>query len=292
MKPHRSRFRLLFLVAMPFLPLTLTGASSSAPEVALVGMAVEKRAESGQPGSQPVLHAFGGRKVSIDLRLTGPAGASVAIEARLVSVANGLGAPLAPDIALGEVVFDHRRLVSRTVELPLPEVARKVQLAVRIIARTGSGATPVGDLRVFVYPGDLAAPLRQWAAKARQDGGLRLGVFGKSSGLRAFLNENGVVFEELGEKIPPPSSGKMLLVGDAALADLESWLRRLPEEGNARLVVFTEDPWRLPGVYVTTTHRLRIVKATLPILERLPTDPLHQISFVEIITQSSALISL
>lgn len=235
------------------------------------------------PGTVAELCLFGGKVSNLNIEIEGPQGVTAGIEGRLYQIAGGLAAPIGTGTFFGEVKFDGMPC-GMGVPLALPEVKVKTEMDWQFRARIGEKMQPAGGIRLFVYPEDLAAPLRKLALHGNTPG-CPLGIFGTKPDIRAFLKAHKVEFEELGERLPADPQPRMLCIGDASAKDLEDWLRRRPAQAGVRLVVFLADPWSLPGIYTTTDRSLRLSKVTAPVLENLADDPQSQDTFVNILMQ-------
>ena len=84
----------------------------------------------------------------------------------------------------------------------------------------------------------------------------------------------------------------MFVTGDIDSRKLDDWLKHLPKGEGVRLVAFTRDPWSIPGVYVQAQPGSMICKVTLPILEKLTSDPRSQAAFIELFSQSISVFTL
>lgn len=230
------------------------------------------------------LHLFGGQNVGVALHLACFGEQErTQLEARLYAVAQGLAAELPPSQILGFLHSGKAEIRHQHVEIALPEVSARTEIEVQFQATTSKGSHHLGSVRCFVYPEKLAEPLHAWATAMQQRRGRTIGVFGKRSELREFLQLMKIPFTDLGEELPASLSDQILLLGDAESGMLALWQSHLPDNAKGSIVVFLEDPEELPGVFPATSGKLRITKVTLPILKQLGSMPLHQTLLMRIL---------
>lgn len=229
----------------------------------------------------PEMHAFGGETLELTLWIKGPPLATAQVTARLFQAAGELATPLGEPFPIGSVTFDGNGRQTTTAKIALPAVQMKTDIRIRFEAESGSKPLLAGTLRVQAYPTDKPAALEALAAEKERT----IAVFGESETLRLFLRNNGVAFQDLGENLPVELDATMLYLGDAPSKALADWVPRSGSGKAIFLVVFTEDPSLLPGVYETTKGNLTCARVTLPMLGRLNKNPLSQTTFLNILTQ-------
>ena len=240
-----------------------------------------------EPPARPVPHAavFGGENASftlvVETRKPGPVLLSYSLF-QLGGTGDGLGAPLEVGKPLGEPLdlgAENSRVV--TVEVPIPAVLRPTTMAVKFLSSAGpdqnSGLNQT-ILKVFPRPrpGEWAGAL----AAAEKNAGRNLAVFGKSRGVRRFLEAQKIAFRDLGDEYPADFSGPLLIVGEVSSESLE---KHRPKVAGGRKIFFVEDTMRLPGIYETVAPTGSLTKVTLPIPDRLAADPQIQIDFVDLL---------
>ncbi len=241
------------------LGLALALAAPAAAETALVlGLADEPAAAP----SPPALLSG----ATVGLRLLLPADRRAAeSSARLLQTAGPLAAPLPVEVRLTADPGDPR-LTLAVFEAP---PVRRVTTFLLEIDR-------LAPIPLQVYPAAPRADLPS-LADALHRSGVRLQVSGRSATLRAQLLAEKLDFEDLGPDAPDHLEPGALLVADLEPAAWQALREGLAEAPRGfRLLAFVSDPDVLPGIYPSAGLSGDIAtcaKITLPVLERLPTDP-------------------
>lgn len=240
-------------------------------------------------GSQPMVHAFGGQPVKVDLAVETPSGTPVEIKADLFQKGQSLLMPIQKDIAVAQGIRagEHpsfRPLLSWT--FPVPEVKRETEMIARLRIKTANGEwTPAGQILIRVYPPEFTK--ETLAAISRQRG---LHIFGETNRLRDFLKAQKVEFHDEGNSLaalPTNPDEKGIYLGESTTGELADWLAAQPGwPGN--LVVFCADSHLMSGVFVTEKGGFRTVKVTLPLLDNLSSDPQSQKTLLEILNTLTA----
>jgi hypothetical protein len=241
------------------LGLVLALATPAGAETALVlGLAGEP-----SPAPSPPALVAG---TTVSLRLLLPADHSAAEStARLLQAAGPLAAPLPAEVRLAADP-DDPRLTLAVFEAP---PVQRVTTVLLEIAR-------LEPLSLQVYPAAPRADLPS-LAEALHRSGIRLQVSGRSSTLRAQLRAEKLDFDDLGPAAPERLESGALLIADlepAAWQALREGVAEAPR--GSRLLAFVPDPDLLPGIYPAaglSGDTATCAKITLPVLERLPSDP-------------------
>lgn len=262
-------------ITMRFLFLAMAIGLLSSEEVNAIS--VTQAGSSECPDRASEIHVFGGQSITLSVLLDEPVQTEGILEATLFAAASRLAAPIGGPVIIGKTTPSKQTCQTFFATVAIPRVKRKTQMVLDFQIRTDKQTVLVGVATIFVYPSDILQPLKEF--------GWRIGVFGKRDTIREFLKSSGVAFEDFGEKIPALNKENIFYIGEASPDDLENWLRQKHPDTAARMVIFTRDPWKLPGVYTFTTRFLTFSNVTLPLLDTLGGNPCSQETFVAILTQ-------
>lgn len=233
------------------------------------------------------LHAFANEPLALTLWLKGTPRETVSLTAQFFPAAGDLTIPLAEPLALGQMTFDEKGQQSLEVALPIPDTTKMVDLIVRFEATSGGKAQLAGTAKLFAYPRKFSEEDLATLAATLKAGRRQLGVFGEDTGLREFLKDNAMPFTDLGAGLPLDLSAHIFYVGQASEEALRGWKPRREAKGSP-VVIFTEDPHLLPGIYVTTREDITFAKVTFPVLATLQSNPASQATFLATLSQISA----
>jgi hypothetical protein len=232
------------------------------------------------------VHVVAGQPAEIPLAVRAPADAPMKLRVQLFQAATSIAAPVGSAVEIGEVVIRGgapHAAVDATI--PMPAVKAPTQFVARFSAKVGGSdeLVPAGVVRLVAYPSNAMDALRSLARTMERVSGLRFGVFGRSKEIRAFFKEQKIPFRDLGQSLPDRIDGGLLAIG--SLEDSKESDRGFRPGTASNLILFTPDPTLASGVYTSSTRDGTVTKVTLPILVRLPTDPLSQHTFLQILTQ-------
>jgi len=230
------------------------------------------------PDPAPVLHVWGGQPVELALEVTATeASHKASVRATVYQLAGAIAAPVGQSIpVVQEVVFAHSLAHFESWKLTLPGVRHPTSFEVRFAAQAeGNGAwKPAGSARVVAYPADLGAQLKEMVAAAQTNGAGRIAVFGTSAELKAALQSISIPFADAGEAPPDELDPALVYLGQGNAREIESIAAQVRSPG--RLMIFTQDPERLPGVYRTDSRGGFVMKVTLPLLPNFAHSPQNQ----------------
>ena len=237
---------------------------------------------AGSPGSPARVvsdleryHFFGNASATVPLIVHASEGTGLRLRAQLVQLTSDLAVPVGTelDVPLSRDVAGPQRI---DLSVPLPAVERETNFELRVRSRLDPEAIwdVAGRIALRVYPDDLLAPLRRWAA---------------SHPLRVVDDHGALIGALRQQRIPlagvtaAPGSrdgrGLALYAGSPALRRTG---RFPPREGEAA-VLFTERQPDGPRLLVERTERGTTVTVEMRLLDHLATDPLAQQVFLAVL---------
>jgi hypothetical protein len=241
----------------------------------------DRRSANHALASMPIA-AYGGGPLTFDLAVQAPLGTRLRIYADLIQMTSGsLVAPLQRNVAVSpELSFDHCTFM--VVPCMLPELAAvrsktRMVLSLRTEPKNPDLASGL-LLPVFAYPREEPDAWKKMVAAGLARSGLhRLAVFGGSQGLREFLRERNVPFDDLGADWPTePDTHTLYLAEIDPKQDASTSMsapKQFGELSGVRLMLFAPsvfDPLP-PSVYqIADPAGGSIWKVTLPGLFKNP----------------------
>ena len=165
-------------------------------------IALDGLAGSGVPKQ---IERFGGGPARFQAAFVKTPGQNFAVEAVLYLDGDELLAPLGQPISLAAQPGTDPRLLSGTLELPLPDVKKPVVFRVVLSAKAeGSDPERCGDFRVVAYPKKLFSE-----GLPSADSLPEIAIAGKFPGLRELLDKNQLRHRDINLKTPdslPPGT--------------------------------------------------------------------------------------
>jgi len=227
--------------------------------------------------SKETVFAFGDRNVQLEMIAGNP---QAEICADLFQAGGrSIIAPLQKDILVTDKVQPDGRIIWK---LPLPEVEKETHYVAKLRARdAGDAWVNAGQIEFFVYPENYTQASLKALGKA-----VPLRLFGESKVLRAYLKAQKISFEETDNELSelrPQSANDgepVLYLGEATAEEFAKWRRENPA-WNAPIAVFCPDPKSrtLPGIWISGC----VAKVTVPLVEKLNTDPRSRLTLLEIL---------
>jgi len=154
------------------------------------------------------------------------------------------------------------------IDVELPRVSQSSDFELRVESRAEDDWRPAGRVALRLYPDDLLAPLRSFAA--RRD----LRVVEDDGQLAALLERFRIPFRERGS---PPNPRRKA-------APVTLYAGRPARETPIRsvAVVFAERERGLPHLVVTELPEGKVIRVEMQLLSRLESDPRSQQTLLEI----------
>lgn len=265
------------------LPALLMAALMAGASHAQTTVRVAKLAES--PDTKPVFYVWGGRPVELALEVTATDPSHrIGVRADVYQLAGAIAAPLSLKVPVAqELSFDHSLAHFENWKLPLPAVRHPTSFELRFAAQADAAGDwkPAGSARLVAYPGDLGEQIKETVMLAQTNGAGRLAVFGKSPDLKAALQSVAVPYEEMGEAPPDELDAALVYLGQASQTELEAISSHTRSRG--RMVIFTDDPRQLPGVYWTEHGGGFVAKVTLPLWQDFSHSPQRQFALLDLL---------
>ncbi len=215
----------------------------------------------------PTIHAFGGGPLKFMVSVDAPLGTHLRVFAGLTQNSGGrIAATLQKNVPVcPELVFDG--CTHMTVPCTLPALDAVKRLTPMTLTLCTEPRTP-GDfycccaVPMLTYPRMEPDAWKKMLATLLTRSGLRrLAVFGDGQGLKRFLRERKVVFDELGEDGPETPDAHTIYVGEllARGEDAANTPKWVGEQPGLRLVLFAPfaQPQMPPGVYRTVRRHGR-----------------------------------
>lgn len=201
------------------------------------------------------IERFGGGSARVEAVFVRAPGESVQIEASLFLDGGKLLAPLAGALPLVEASSGDPRLLSGTLNLPLPDVEKPTIFRVVLTAKSdGSNPEPCGEFQVIAYPKNLFSK-----GLPPPDSLPEIAIAGKFPGLRELLDQHKLRHRDVNLKTPdslPP--GSIVITETRPNTDINEFF------ADSKKLIFTSGtPTQLPWTLLSKNEAL-VVNAPPP----------------------------
>jgi hypothetical protein len=214
---------------------------------------------------------IGGRTVTVPLSIHGPRPEGLMVWAELIQISSSLAVPVGGQVNIPVAVSaqaDTGFTSELELSLSLPVVSRETDFELRFQSSwpPARAMLSAGRIALRVYPGNLLDPVRIWA----------------ESHPVWLEDDQGSVTELFREhRIPvatqPGPLGVTVYAGDGPV---QKYSRVPPRHGQSAILLLERDT-TAPHLIVDRTNGGTIVKVEMKLLDRLATDPLAQMIFLE-----------